>query len=83
MAGAQSDPSDAYVGPQPEVLSNSAEQLTPAAPAVEAATPASAVKSSSLAFTGGDAATLALLGGGAVAVGGILVATRRRSATTA
>lgn len=74
VAGAQSDP---YVSPsstvQPQVLSNQAER--------PAAAPQSAAVESSLAFTGGDAAGLALVGGVAVAAGAAITVARRRSVT--
>jgi hypothetical protein len=73
VAGAQTDP---YVGPsstvaQPEVLSNEVSQAPAAAE--------SAAVESSLAFTGGDAAGLALIGGVAVAAGTAITVARRRT----
>ncbi len=71
VAGAQS--TDPYVSPssvvKPEVLSETVTKSA-AAPAVE----------SSLAFTGGDAAGLALIGGVAVAAGAAITVSRRRTA---
>ena len=73
-AGAQS--SDPYVSPssivKPEVLSNTASKSPSAAAAASA--------ESSLAFTGGDAAGLALVGGVAVAAGAAITVARRRTA---
>lgn len=72
VAGAQTDP---YVGPSstvaPEVLSNEVSQAPAAAE--------SAAVESSLAFTGGDAAGLALIGGVAVAAGTAITVARRRT----
>jgi hypothetical protein len=74
VAGAQTDP---YVSPssvvQPEVLSNEVSQAPAAAE--------SAAVESSLAFTGGDAAGLALIGGVAVAAGTAITVARRRTVT--
>ena len=73
-AGAQS--SDPYVSPssivKPEVLSNTAAK-SPAAVS-------NASAESALAFTGGDAAGLALVGGVAVAAGAAITVARRRTA---
>jgi hypothetical protein len=72
VAGAQTDP---YVSPSstvaPEVLSNEVSQAPAAAE--------SAAVESSLAFTGGDAAGLALIGGVAVAAGTAITVARRRT----
>ena len=72
VAGAQTDP---YVSPSstvaPEVLSNEISQAPAAAE--------SAAVESSLAFTGGDAAGLALIGGVAVAAGTAITVARRRT----
>lgn len=72
VAGAQTDP---YVSPssvvKPEVLSNEVSQAPAAAE--------NAAVESSLAFTGGDAAGLALIGGVAVAAGTAITVARRRT----
>jgi hypothetical protein len=75
VAGAQTDP---YVSPsstvvQPEVLSNEVSRAPAAAE--------NAAVESSLAFTGGDAAGLALIGGVAVAAGTAITVARRRTVT--
>lgn len=74
VAGAQTDP---YVSPssvvKPEVLSNEVSQAPAAAE--------NAAVESSLAFTGGDAAGLALIGGVAVAAGTAITVARRRTVT--
>jgi hypothetical protein len=73
-AGAQSN--DAYVGAEVE----SATQLKPEAPQVAAASVSngSAVRSATLAFTGGDVLALALVGSVAVMAGGSLLLVRRQ-----
>jgi uncharacterized membrane protein YphA (DoxX/SURF4 family) len=72
-AGAQ-DGSDAYVG---------AESVTRNEAVAPAAVSAAGVEANSLAFTGSDVAVLALMGSLAVVVGGVLLVTRRRTATQA
>lgn len=69
LAGAQDNPS-VYVSP------NTESRTPPLAPTALGAT---AEKGSSLAFTGGDAAGLALIGGVAVAAGVGVMVVRRRS----
>ena len=80
LAGAQEDP---YVGPSPTV--ENATTVAPSATVAGAAeeAPAAEVKGSSLAFTGSDAAGLAVIGALAVALGGLALWTRnRRNALT-
>lgn len=72
-AGAQDNGSGAYV--ENTTVTNN----PPLTPEVKAAN----VSQSSLAFTGGDVAGLALIGGFAVALGGLLIVSRRRAATVA
>lgn len=72
-AGAQDDGSGAYVE------NTSVTNNPPVAPEVQAA---NVTRESSLAFTGGDVAGLALIGGFAVALGGLLIVSRRRAAAT-
>jgi LPXTG-motif cell wall-anchored protein len=72
LAGAQDNPS-VYVSP------NTASKTPPLAPVALGAT--ASKSQSSLAFTGGDAAGLALIGGVAVAAGvGVMVVRRRNVA---
>ncbi len=66
---------DSYVGAEVE----SATLIRPSA--APAAANSAAVSNSSLAFTGSDAATLALIGAVAVVAGGSILIVRRRNAT--
>ncbi len=90
VASAQEDsnPQGAYVGGT--TLVKETPKVAPAAPAAQvgAATTsrgasAASNAASSLAFTGGDVAGLALLGAVALVIGGVLVTSRRRSPRTA
>jgi hypothetical protein len=77
VAAAQTD--DVYVGPSTTVL-NTQVQQAPAAVADQQESVSPSAASSGLAFSGGDAATLALVGGGLLAAGaGVLVVRRRQT----
>jgi hypothetical protein len=82
VAAAQAD--DAYVGPSTTVL-NTEVQQAPVAVAEEqvSVSPAASASASDLAFSGGDAATLALVGGGLLAAGVGVLAVRRRQGVVA
>lgn len=79
-AAAQSD--DSYVGASTTVL-NTQVQQAPAAVSGEQVSVSPSASASDLAFSGGDAATLALVGGGLLAAGGAVLAVRRRQTVVA
>jgi hypothetical protein len=80
VAAAQSD--DSYVGASTTVL-NTQVQQAPAAVAEEQVSTSPSASASGLAFSGGDAVTLALVGGGLLAAGGAVLAVRRRQTVVA
>jgi LPXTG-motif cell wall-anchored protein len=80
VAGAQSD--DSYVGASTTVLNTEVPQA-PATVENQQVSPAETQASDGLAFTGGDAAAVALVGGGLLVAGVAVLAVRRRQAITA